>query len=204
MKLIYEKWLTGWLYILGDDIVSFGVFFTSIFMGCAWMYNYCELSTAVLLSIVMLGYVVNAIIFSWLKGNAEGTRLEVVFSFCYLAVFITLIVIGLIINWKIHLSMMAIVLLLTAISVWLSETQLPAAFVIWLFILSTVWIVKISGLPLFFKIIIPTVYLLLIPFIAYYEDCSAAQNIFELAYDNSWDPEYEKRMREQNSKDIVV
>lgn len=39
---------------------------------------------------------------------------------------------------------------------------------------------------------IPLLYLFFSPLIAYFEDDSAASNIFELAYDVTWSKEYEE------------
>ena len=208
MKRIYENWLVGWAYLFGDEHVSFYVFFTSIFAGCAWLYSHCKLSVSIPLSIVMCCYIVNIMIFSWLKGNAEGTRLEVIFSICYAIIFLTLLIIGLIINWKIHLIMMAIILAITAIAIWLRDvgifTFLQGVIFSGLITIMSLWFAKIPTIPWVFHIIVPIVYLTLVPFIAYYEDSSGAQNIFELAFENTWDPEFEKRMRELDSKNIVV
>ena len=42
-------------------------------------------------------------------------------------------------------------------------------------------------LPIAYKIIIPILYALCIPFIPYIEDVTATCNIFELAFDITWD-----------------
>lgn len=181
-----------------------------ILAGCAWLFSFCELSVAIPLTIVLLGYIVNTVVFSWLKGMQEGTRLEVVFSICYTAVFAILLVIGCIINIKIHLIMMAIILVVTAICVWIRNWV--ASEFLQIFALTTPIVVfvyflaYVPWLATIFKVIIPIIYILFVPFISYYEDCSAAQNIFELVYDNTWSPEYEKSMREldNSDKDIVV
>ena len=45
---------------------------------------------------------------------------------------------------------------------------------------------NISDIPIVLKVIIPILYLIISPFIAYFEDLSATCNIFELAYDRCW------------------
>lgn len=73
-------------------------------------------------------------------------------------------------------------------------------------IILTYFIAKLPQIHMLVKNTMIIVYVFCVPFIADYEDSSAAQNIFELAYVNTWDYEFEKRMRKlQNSdKDKVV
>ena len=54
------------------------------------------------------------------------------------------------------------------------------------FIAFIIMFVNISIIPTVLKIIIPILYLILVPFIAYFEDDSSACNIFELAYEVLW------------------
>ena len=201
MKKIFTTWKCGLVYLFSDDLVSFYVFFTMIFAGCAWLFSFCELSLAIRLSVIMLGYVANVTLMSWLKGNAEGTWLELVFGICYIAIFATLFVIGCIINVKIHCIMLAIILGVTAICVWIREIQLPVFFqsvaLSTPIIVFAICLAKIPWLPLVFKIIIPVIYMFCSPFIAYYEDSAVAQNIFELSYeyDVIWSRKYKKQKK---------
>lgn len=210
MKKIFAAWNYGCSYLFSDELVSFYVFFTMIFAGCSWLFAYQELSVAIPLTIVMLGYVANTMLFSWLKGNAEGTRREKIFSICYVTVFAILFTIGSVVNVIIHVIMMAIILLVTAVCIWIREYQLPVLFqsiaLCTPIIALAICFAEIPWLPTVFKIIIPVIYAICSPLIAYYEDNAAAQNIFELAYEITWSKEYEERMKniEKSKKDIVV
>ena len=211
MKKILSAWKYGYSYLFGDDLVSFYSFFTMIFAGCAWLFSYQDLSVAIPLTIVMLGYIANTVLFSWLKGNTEGTRREKIFSICYIVVFALLFIIGSIINVIIHFVMMVIIILVTVTCVFNREYDFPA----WSqgislcvpIILFAIYFAQIPWLPVVLKICIPVIYAICSPLIAYYEDCAAAQNIFELAYVITWSKEYEERMKKfekSMKKEIVV
>ncbi len=208
MKKICTAYKLGAGYLLSDEnTISFYVFFAMIFSGCAYFFYSCEFATAIPLTIVMLGYVVNVILFSWLKGNMEGTRLEKVFGICYAVVFAILFVIGSIINFRAHIIIMTIILATTFIAAFFEEyiaLDFLRGLMLVLPFFTLIFSIAYTSLPIVLKFIIPLVYTMCAPFIAYYEDNAAAQNIFELAFEYTWDAEYEKRMRELNSKDIVV
>lgn len=208
MKKILSAYKLGAGYLLSDDdLVSFYVFFALCFSACAWLFSACELATAIPLSIVMIGYVVDVVLFSWLKGNAEGTRLEKVFGICYVVVFAILFISGCTISFREHIIIMSIILVMTLAAVAFREyivVQFLQAIMLLLPFLVLVFSIAYTSLPIVLKFIIPLVYTMCAPFIAYYEDSSAAQNIFELAYEYTWSPKYEKTMRELDSKDIVV
>ena len=210
MKRIFTTYKYGIGYLLSDELVSFYAFFTMIFAGCSWLFANCNLSDALMLVVIMLGYVANTMLLSWFKGNTEGTRQEVACSICYTVIFVGLFIVGCIINVKIHIIMMAIILAVTAICIWIREYALPILFqsiaLCAPIVIFIICFTQIDGIPLFLKIMLPIVYAFCTPFIAYYEDCAAAQNIFELAYDNTWSPEFDERMRklDNSDKDIVV
>lgn len=208
MKKILSAYKLGARYLLSDDdIVSFYVFITLAFASCARFFSVYEHAISIPLTIVMVGYVANIMLFSWLKGNAEGTRLEKVFGICYIVVFAILFIIGSIINFRAHITIMTIVLATTFTAVAVREyiiAQFLQALMLFLPFLALVFAIAYTSLPIILKLIIPLVYTMCAPFIAYYEDTAAAQNIFKLAYEYTWDHEYEKHMRELNSKEQVV
>ena len=183
--------------------------------------GFYEFADAIPIIIILLGYMLNVIVFAWLKGNAEGTKLELVFSILYVTVFVTLFVIGCFFNLSISITTTAILLGVTALWIVIRNHQdtfyyLPEGLpkitylinnlfgnkIFWIlsqiviiggpFIVFVIFCTKIPFLPIVLKVIIPLLYLSLSPLIANYEDDSAALNVFELAYAITWSKEYEE------------
>ena len=182
--------------------------------------GFYEFADAIPITIILLGYMLNVIVFARLKGNAEGTKLELVFSILYVTVFVTLFVIGCFFNLAISITTTAILFGVTALWIVIRNHQdtfyyLPDGLpkitylinnlfgnkIFWIlsqiviiggpFIVFVIFCTKIPFLPIVLKVIIPLLYLSLSPLIANYEDDSAALNVFELAYDITWSKEYE-------------
>lgn len=216
MKNLIENWFENWReglsYLIADDHISFYTFFTVILAECAYLWEYHEVSLAIPITVILLGYMLNVMVFARLKGNAEGTKLEKVFSILYVSVFVTLFVIGCFFNWAISVINTVILFGVTALWIvirnhqdtfyYLPEGSPKIAYLInklfgdkifWIlsqiviiggpFVVFVIFCAKISFMPIALKVIIPLLYLIFSPFIAYFEDDSAASNIFELAYD---------------------
>lgn len=230
MKNLIGNWLNGLSYLINDDLISFYTFFTVIFAECSYLWAFHESTVAIPSTVILLGYMLNVIIFAYLKGFTEGTKLEKVFSILYVSVFVTLFVIGCFFNWAISTITTVILLGFTALGIILRDNQgtfiyLPkvkpkiaclisfvnkflyvASQIIIIggpFVVFWIFFVKISFLPIALKVIIPLLYLIFSPLIAFFEDNSATCNIFELAYDITWSKEYEKyrkKLEEINNK----
>ena len=220
MKNLIENWNNGLNYLITDDLISFYTFFTIILAECSYLLSFHEFADAIPITIILLGYMLNVIVFARLKGNAEGTKLELVFSILYVTVFVTLFVIGCFFNLAISITTTAILFGVTALWIVIRNNQdtfyyLPDGLpkitylinnlfgnkIFWIlsqiviiggpFIVFVIFCTKIPFLPIVLKVIIPLLYLSLSPLIANYEDDSAALNVFELAYDITWSKEYE-------------
>ena len=220
MKKLIENWNNGLHYLITDDLISFYTFFTIILAECSYLLSFHEFADAIPITIILLGYMLNVIVFARLKGNAEGTKLELVFSILYVTVFVTLFVIGCFFNLAISITTTAILFGVTALWIVIRNNQdtfyyLPDGLpkitylinnlfgnkIFWIlsqiviiggpFIVFVIFCTKIPFLPIVLKVIIPLLYLSLSPLIANYEDDSAALNVFELAYDVTWSKEYE-------------
>lgn len=220
MKKLIENWNNGLHYLITDDLISFYTFFTIILAECSYLLSFHEFADAIPITIILLGYMLNVIVFARLKGNAEGTKLELVFSILYVTVFVTLFVIGCFFNLAISITTTAILFGVTALWIVIRNHQdtfyyLPDGLpkitylinnlfgnkIFWIlsqiviiggpFIVFVIFCTKIPFLPIVLKVIIPLLYLSLSPLIANYEDDSAALNVFELAYDITWSKEYE-------------
>lgn len=220
MKNLIENWNNGLNYLITDDLISFYTFFTIILAECSYLLSFHEFADAIPITIILLGYMLNVIVFARLKGNAEGTKLELVFSILYVTVFVTLFVIECFFNLAISITTTAILFGVTALWIVIRNHQdtfyyLPDGLpkitylinnlfgnkIFWIlsqiviiggpFIVFVIFCTKIPFLPIVLKVIIPLLYLSLSPLIANYEDDSAALNVFELAYDITWSKEYE-------------
>lgn len=201
MKNLIENWMNGLSYLIADDHISFYTFFTVVLTECAYLWAFHESAIAIPITVILLGYILNVIVFSQLKGNVEGTKLEKVFSILYVLVFVTLFVIGCIFNWAIIVITTAILLGVTALWIVIRNLQ-GTSKIFWIlsqiiiiggpFVVFVIFCAKISFLPIALKVAIPLLYIILSPLIAYFEDDSAACNIFELAYDITWSKEYEE------------
>ena len=225
MKNLIENWLENWedglSCLITDDCISFYTFFTVILAECSYLLAFHEFAIAIPITVILLGYMLNVIVFARLKGNAESTKLERIFSILYVTVFVTLFVIGCFFNWVINIITTAILIGVTALWIVIREHQdsfyyLPEGLpkiaylinklfgnmIFWIlsqiivigvpFVVFVIFCAKISFLPIALKVIIPLLYLIISPFIAYFEDDSATSNIFELAYDVIWSKEKEK------------
>ena len=200
MKRMYQAWQAGLSYLLYECIFSFYVFFTAIFAECAYLFTFCNFSTATLLSAVFVGYIVTILITARYKGRYEGFKQESHVKVASLIVLLILFIVGCIINWKICLLFTLIPPVSTVIIMPLAAAAVLTTFkkiftlkVNWFiyqliiivipFIAFTVFLSLVPTIPIIFKIVIPIVYLICVPFIAYIEDNFAAGNILDIFLD---------------------
>ena len=195
MKKIYETWRRGLEYLFTDDLNSYYTFFTTCLIECALLWVFAERPIAFPFTGVLIGCIFNVIICAALKGVFE--RLWV--SILYIGVFIILAILGCFINPIISILIILIPFIITAMSLaiqeWLWSFDLENSFegslVLTAFYLAPYFVfvllmIQISELPVMYKIILPSLYGLVIPYISIYEDIAATDNIFELAYENDW------------------
>ena len=227
MKKFFENWKSVAInYLIEDDLISFYTFFTVIFAECAYLWAFQSKFIAVGLTIVLLGYIANVVVFAWFKGCHEGSKAELAIARLYIVGFAIIFIIGCFINFWLNLVLTAIAFGVTFL--WINirtfqDTQLMGYRgivgvisklfnngVFWLisqiiviglpFAVFSWMLVLIPGLPLALKIIIPIVYFVIAPFIAFLEDEMVAENIFEIAYDIWYDEEYDRMMKQYNIK----
>ncbi|MGN1298856.1 MAG: hypothetical protein ACI4UE_02590 [Candidatus Scatovivens sp.] len=208
MKKIVEFWKRGITWLITDDLISFYTYFTIIFAECAYLWSHFSASVAIPFTIILLAYVLNVIVFAWLKGNWEGTRKELIFSILYVIIFIGLFIIGCIYKTSISIILTIIPLVITFIWIQLRTFQdtinisrstdklfsnkffyiLSQVIVIGCpYIVFVIFIAMIPTFPIILKVLIPIIYLPCIPLISLFEDETASCNIFEIAYDITWD-----------------
>lgn len=223
MKDLFESWMDGLGCLIDDDLISFYTFFTLVLAEISYLFAFQPLEVAKPLSLIFFGYMLNVIICAVVKGNFEGTKLELICSIVYVLVFVALFIIGCIINWKITLICTIILFGITALWIAIRDHQdsvyaykgqttreklalkINSLFrnkVFWIvsqiivigapFIAFIVMFANISFIPTALKIIIPIVYVILAPVIAFFEDASACCTIFELAYEISWSKDKEE------------
>lgn len=200
MKSLMQHWKEGLSYLFSDEnLISFYTFFTVILAECVYLRSVYANSIVMPFVIIFLGYILNILVCAWLKGNWEGTRLEVVFTIIYCIVFIMLFIIGCFINMKVSIIMTAIPLMVTAIAIGIREkfcNILAQIVVVGIPIIAfAVSIFSFSTFQVAIKAIILVIYTLCVPFIPYIEDNTAALNIFELAFDVTWNKELEEYLK---------
>lgn len=208
--MLIERWKRGVGNFFEDELISFYTYFTLIFAECAYLWTVCEKTLAIQFTVILLGYVLNVVLCAWLKGETEGTKLEVVISIYYIIAFAMLCVAACFINAKMAIAMTAIPLVYTALCIGITRfplasiqryatmgitdelcknkilfTCLRIVFVGAPLVAFAICLAQIPTLDVAWKIIIPIVYTFCIPLFALYEDCSAALNIFELAFEIS-------------------
>lgn len=227
MKRFFKNWKgIAVNYLIADDMISFYTFFTVIFAACAYLWAFQPSSVAIRLTIVLLAYIANVIVFAWLKGWYEGNREEPIIARLYVATFVFIFIIGCFISFWLNLVLTAIAFYITFL--WINirtfqDTQFVGYrgivgaisklfnnVVFWLisqivvlglpFAAFTWMLALIPGLPLWIKIVIPIIYFVIAPFIALLEDEMVAENIFEIAYDIWYDEEYDRMMKQYNIK----
>lgn len=192
MKTLLQKWSMGVSYLFADDLISFYTFFTIIFAECAYLHARRPGDIANVFTVILLGYVVDVIVCAWAKGTAERKTGELMVAICYLMIAIAVFVLGCMVNITLSLILLSIPVTVTAACIAIRYyagfvthgeieyiLQATTACIPWIAFAITIAINP--EIPMFGKILIPAAWAILAPFVAYFEDNSASQNIFELA-----------------------
>jgi len=201
MKKLIHAWKSGVIGLLTNKTISFYTFFTIIFAECIYLWIFKNIFIAFPATIFLLGYVANVMIFSWIKGNFEGTIEEFVTSILYIItyimLFILLLIFGNFFYYDGGIILTLIPFAVTSISVTIRRIQrIFYKFIFAYIILQLVviagpiialiaMIIKITIIPAIVKIIISILYIFWIPFMAYQEAMTGC-NIFEIAFNIKW------------------
>ncbi len=202
-------WMSAWNFLITDDLISFYTFFTVIFAECAFLFANYPLKQAIPLSLILCLHIVNVIICSYKKSYNEGTRLEKTTIVVYGGVYIALLLIGCIFSILLSVVLTIIPVVVTFLWVRIRNCQdtlglnniIDKIFgnkIFWCFSQIVViglpfavfvyFVATIKGLPIVFKILIPVIYFILMPFLSFLED-ENAYDIFEIAFDVEWSKE---------------
>lgn len=193
MKSLLRKWSMGASYLFADDLISFYAFFTIIFAECAYLHARYDDDIALAFTVILLGYVVDVVVCAWAKGLCEGKMGKLLVAICYVMIAIAMFVIGCLIDPKMNVILFAVPTVSTAVCIAIryygdsfsmpeavrSLLQSATVGIPWLTFAITVAL--IPRLPIYGKVLITAAYAICAPFIAYFEDNTASQNIFELA-----------------------
>lgn len=217
---LIDVWLDGF-EALTDDRISFYTFFTVILAECAYLWGFHEASVAIPITVILFGYMLNVIVFSQLKWKLRGTKSEKVVSILYVSFFVTLFVIGCFFNLAISVITTAILFGITALWIVLKYYQYYLSkppkislynffYFFWIlvqiiiigssFVVFVIFFAKIPFIPTELKVIIPLVYLIFSPLIAFFEDEVASYNIFGLAYSYTLSREFEEYRKKIKKK----
>lgn len=192
MKTLLRKWSMGVSYLFADDLISFYAFFTIIFAECAYLHAKQPGDIATAFTVILLGYVVDVIVCAWAKGKVESKTGELMVAICYLMIAVAVLILGGLVDAMLSLIFLSIPVAGTAACVAIRyyagfvthgeiEYILQAATACIPWIAFAITIAINPEIPMFGKILIPAAWAILAPFVAYFEDNSASQNIFELA-----------------------
>ena len=225
VKSVAEMWVSIFFnYLIEDDLISYYTFFTLIFAECAYLFASKPLKLAIPFTILLCLHMVNVIYCGYQKFMFEGTKKEPVIIIVYIAIFVVLVLIGFIFSIPLSLVLIAIPLVITYLWVkirsfqdtrgwdnklidrlfenrvfyWVSQIiviGLPFATLI-------VCFAAIPKVPLALKIIVPIIYLLIIPFFSWLEDTIVAENIFEIAFHKEYNGKESEEITQHNSDNI--
>ena len=220
MKKLKCSYFHGLLGLLHDDLVSFFAFFTTILIEIAYIWTF-EVDNALTFTILLLACIVNVIAAAAWKGKVYGSfEKEQNQSQAYVLVLFVLFLFGCLVNFFNTLLLMGIPFAVAFI--WINlrifQNTIPLGFsedsltmkisrlsrnkFVYALSCAVVLILPIvlfaislaqTDLPTPLKFMIPIVYALLSPFIAYMEDSLAAYNIFELASVQTWHGNHKHR-----------
>lgn len=218
MGRLLGSWLSGVSYLFYDDTISFYTFFNIILAECAYLWGFQSTKTATIFTLILIGYIFTVLIFSWLKGNYEGTFIERVCALIYVIVLATIFAIGCLINSWMCIILTAIPMAITFLFIQIKALQKTAfmgkskktirflsnlfsnklfnlistVFITFTPLLSfSVFLAFLPNLTTTLKIVIMIIWGVCSPFFALIEDEFGACNIFEIAYDITWNLEDE-------------
>lgn len=194
---LIKCWRDGLRYLITGGSISYYIFFTMIIAGGAFLWIK-PTSKTIPFTVILLGYILNVIVSAYFKGYWEGTKKERVVSIVYTALFIGLFILGCCLDAIDSLNLTIIPLVTTAYFILIMdqpfwnilkkiEFVLPFMFLILIVIISTFTLIQ--------KVIILFFYFLFVPFISFVENYTAC-NIFELAYNITWDGELEQQNKD--------
>lgn len=194
MKKLFQTWKARFDYLIKEHIISFYTFFTVIFAECAYLWAFHTKFISIGLTIVLLAYIANVLVFSWLKSFYECERKELIMARLYVVGFIVIFIVGCFINFWLAVILTLIPFVITYLWIGIREFQdddysdnwdgiigalvrlfknkvfwiISQVFVIGLpYLAFTVMLVLIPNISLILKIIIAILYLIGAPFIAY-------------------------------------
>ena len=205
-----EKWFDGASYLVGDDLISYHSFFTTIFAELAFLWAF-GIEGAVTYTWLLVGAVVNVLVIAALKGSILCNRDvgSIILSAIYVAIFMGLIICACIMDVLTGILLFAIPLVWTAFTVWIrgyQDSVFAGGFPKWVYkianfihhpavmiisqilvllapVIAFAWFGACAEMALWLKILLPVVVAMLGPVWAYIEDSWATQSIFELAYE---------------------
>lgn len=200
MKKLIEAWEFGTKCLFDDGTISFYTFFTVILAQCCYLWANYEKQTALPLTLILLGYMLNVFVCAWFKGIWEGEKKEIVVTIVHNAIYIALFVIGCFINAKLTIIMTIILFGVTA--VWIGADigcypcknySLGAWILIFIpFIAFFYYFTLVFGVSLVYIIGFPILFLVYCPLITFYEDEAGAHSVLGLMFEMTWSPELEQ------------
>lgn len=197
MENLIGMWRGGFSSLFSDDSISFYTFFTVIFAECFYLRSFYLTFIATAFNIILLGYVINVIMFAWIKRCISSPNKDEIVASLYSTIFALLFIIGCIINFWTCIAMTAIPLINTFLCNKVRYIQDECWFrkrFTFAYYLSQVIIVGVPiiafvicalitpTIPIFLKVIIPIIYVFTIPFIVLIEDKIGRYNIFDIAF----------------------
>lgn len=208
----FKDWTSCLELLLGDDLISYYAFFTTILAEIAYLWAF-KSNVAGMFTIILLGFIANVIVTAFVKGYLIRTRKSnIVSSIAYILIYLGLFA------WGAYYAGLKTSAILTAIpfavsflfvnirffqiTIFPTDMKIqcklskffgkePGALVSQICIIGiplfvfAIFFSKIPNIPTFLKIIVPIIYAFIAPYIAYMEDDIATDNIFELAFE--WD-----------------
>jgi len=220
MKKIAEAWITGWGYLLGDELISFNAYFTIIFAEVAYLFTY-QPHLALPFTTLFAFCIANVCICSYVKGFWEGTKIELITSRIYVINFVLIFILGCLFHFKGNIILMFLPFLVTGVCVFFRENDpfwgigyhfaqkknplskllcilckiaSPILQLLVVFGPSLIFAFLLfkTTLPLHLIITILTLLFISMPFFAQMEDDFSACTIFEIAYDVYYNPSRDK------------
>lgn len=222
MSNLVTCWCDGLDFWVTDDCVSFYAYFTSILAEIFILWSFfpeIALPFSILLGICMA----NILVFSYLKGDWEGNRQELIFTIGYDLVALVVFGVGFFVtDWLTNVILFIIPIFVTLVCVVLRNFQVNVSaamhseflqkiidsfadgvlyvisqlIILMLPIQIFIGVVCLTTFSTGIKIAIILGYLLLIPFLSYIEDTFGGQNMFRLAYEVTWSMEHEREMED--------
>lgn len=200
-KLIYT-WSCGWEYLLYDDLFSYYAFFTAILAEIAFLWAFLP-NIAFPFTIFLTICILNVCFCACIASHVPRASCII-----YSGTFLAVLIIGCFINVLASILLVILPFIFTIIGNFLKMLQIsiPIGFPDeslevkvfnlfekkhWVYLLSQIFVtfgpfiiftifLALSPISILLKVIIPLIYLLIMPLIAYMEDSLATLSIFEL------------------------